>query len=235
MLVEEQGVQSIMDNDDLPCNQISVTKPSESPVETFKIGNDNFVKNNHKSSKKLYKSEYHDSKTKSSLKMQTVELKNGECTETCSTVLSHSSISDLAAIDSPSREDSKENDNPVNPEDQKFSERMDLSDIKLELSEELTSEFDTHFNNFWNFEYNNEDQDQYYKHDEVMEAATDEVLTGSDILLNNDNIEEVGAYVELSAENTLPMNAKTISCDICDEIFEDCTEVMNHIRTMHFG
>jgi len=32
-----------------------------------------------------------------------------------------------------------------------------------------------------------------------------------------------------------PIYAENISCDICDEIFEDRKELMRHIQTMHIG
>lgn len=241
---EEQAVQSIMDHNDMSYSSIPKASPSKSPVKTFKIINGKLVKNDPKSSTKhVPGSKYSNAKLESLPKKQTFVLKDGECTRTCSTVLYYSSRSDPAAMDSPFGEESKENDNPDDPEDQISVEDMDLANIKIEPTNN-ESEFESHYENVCNMEYDDQGQVEYYvqancefaaQEDVVMEPATDECVIETELVFDSEYVEEVGANIELSTEEIAPVHSETISCDICDEIFEDRKELMKHIQTMHIG
>ncbi|XP_025417883.1 zinc finger protein 569 isoform X2 [Sipha flava] len=242
--VEEQAVQSIMEDDD-DTTYCPVTSPSKSPVKTFKIVNGKLVKHDQKSPKQVSsESKYPIIKSESFSKKQSFVLKDGECARTCPTVLYYSSRSDPAAIESSFGEESKENDNPDDPDDQISIEDMDLSNIKVEPNEQpqfVTNDYDA----LCNIEYTDQRQVEYYiqndgefvgaQEDIILEAPNDDCLIETELVFDTDYVEEVGANIELSTEEMAPVYAETISCDICDEVFEDRKELMRHIQTMHIG
>lgn len=247
--VEEQAVQSIMEEDNLPYNSKPVASPSKSPVKTYKIVNGKLVKNDQKSSKQSSSKQVsygskHVTKPEPLPKKPTFILKDGECTRTCPTVFYYSSRLDPAALDASLGEESKENDNPDDPEDQISVEDMDLSNIKIE-GHSGQSEFEGHeYDNICNIEYDDQGQVQYYiqensefgaQVDIVMEPVNDDCLIETELVFDTDYVEEVGANIELSTEELAPIYTETISCDICDEMFEDRRELMKHIQTMHIG
>lgn len=237
---DEQAVQSIMDVDDLPFIPPSVS-PNKSPVKTYKIVNGKLLKDEHKSSKQVsYESKHAVIKSESVPKKHRFVLKDGECTRTCSTVLYFSSRSETPTMDTLG-EESKENDNPDDPEDQISVEVMDISHVKTEPNNEQP-EID--YDNICNIEYNDQGEVEYYiqgsgefntQEDILLETANNDCLIETELVFDTDYVEEVGANIELSTEEMAPMYAETISCDICDEIFEDRKELMRHIQTMHIG
>lgn len=237
--VDEQAVQSIMDVDDIPFIPPSSVSPNKSPVKTYKIVNGKLLKDEHKSSKH-YGSKNTVIKSGSVPKRPRFVLKDGECTRTCSTALYYSSRSETPTMDTLG-EESKENDNPDDPEDQISVEDMDLSNVKTEPNNE-PSEID--YENICNIEYNNQGPVEYYIHsseefdtqeDILLETTNDDCLIETELVFDTDYVEEVGANIELSTEEMVPIYAEIISCDICDEIFEDRKELMRHIQTMHIG
>lgn len=239
---DEQAVQSIMDVDNLPFIPPPVVSPNKSPVKTYKIVNGKLLKDEYKSSKQVsYRSKNSVIKSESVPKKHRFVLKDGECTRTCSTVLYYSSRSETPTMDSLG-EESKENDNPDDPEDQISVEDMDLSNVKTEPNNEQP-EID--YDNICNIEYNDRGEVEYYiqgsaefdtQEDNILlENANDDCLIETELVFDTDYVEEVGANIELSTEEVAPIFTETISCDICDEIFEDRKELMRHIQTMHIG
>lgn len=239
--VEEQAVQSIMEDDTKYC---PLASPSKSPVKTYKIVNGKLVKHDQKSSKQVSSgSKYPIIKSEPFSKKHNFVLKDGECTRTCSTPFHPSSRSDPTAIESSFGEESKENDNPDDPDDQISVEDMDLSNIKVEpnvQSQFVTNDYDA----LCNIEYTDQREVEYYiqndgefgtQEDIILEAPNDECLIETELVFDTDYVEEVGANIELSTEEMAPVYAETISCDICDEVFEDRKELMRHIQTMHIG
>lgn len=237
---EEKAVQSIMEEDDYLRPVASASKSS--PVKTYRIVNGSkLVKNDQKPSKQV---SYVISKPESLPKKQSFVLKDGECTRTCSTVFYYSK-SDPTAIDSSFGEESKENDNPDEPDEDQISvEDMDLTNIKIEPNNDQ-SEFDVHdYGNICNIEYSDQGEVEYYiqdnsefgtQEDIILEAVNDECLIETELVFDTDFVEEVGANIELSTEEMVPEFTETISCDICDELFEDRKELMRHIQAMHIG
>lgn len=238
---EEQAVQSIMEEED-DVKYRSETSPSKSPVKTYKIVNGKLVKHELKTSKQVTSaSKYPTTKPDPLPKKQSFVLKDGECTRTCSTVFYYSSRSDPTAIESSFGEESKENDNPDDADDQISVEDMDLTNIKIESNEQ----FDTNvYANLCNIEYTDQGEVEYYIQNDgefntpeniILEAPNDDCLIETELVFDTDYVEEVGANIELSTEEMAPVYAETISCDICDEVFEDRKELMRHIQTMHIG
>lgn len=245
--VDEQAVQSIMDEDDMPYSPIAEASPSKSPVQTFKIVNGRLVKNEPKSSKQVsHGSKYAVPKAEPLPKKHSFVLKDGECTRTCPTVFYYSSKSDPAAVDSSFGEESKENDNPDEPDDQISVEDMDLNltNVKIESTVDEPAFTAQDYENICNIEYADQDQVEYYiqnnaefnvQEDIILESVNDNCLIETELVFDTDYVEEVGANIELSTEETVPLYTESISCDICDEIFEDRKELMRHIQTMHIG
>lgn len=243
--VDEQAVQSIMDQDDLSYSSTSVASPSKSPVKSFKIVNGRLVKNEPKSSKQVpYGTRSTVPKSESLPKKQCFVLKDGECTRTCATVLYYSSRLDPAAVDSSFGEESKENDNPDEPEDQISVEDMDLTNIKIEPNNDDGPDFTHDYENICNIAYADQGEVEYYiqnngefnvQEDIILESVNDDCLIETELVFDPDYVEEVGANIELSTEEMVPVYAESISCDICDEVFEDRKELMRHIQTMHIG
>lgn len=247
--VDEQAVQSIMeqDQDESPYNNTPEASPSRSPVKSYKIVNGKLVKNDQKSSSKQvsYGSKYSSVKSEPVPKKNCFVLKEGECTRTCATVIYYSKT-DAAAIDSSFGEETKENDIPADePDDQISVEDMDLTHIKIEPVAEQ-SEFVAHsYDNICNMEYNDQGEVEYYiqnndmvlQQEELMlvEASNDGLIETELVMFEPEFVEEVGANIELSTEEMAPLYTETISCDICDELFEDRKELMRHIQTMHIG
>lgn len=236
---DEQAVQSIMRVDDIPF--ITSASLDNSPVKTYKIVNGKLLKDEQKISKQVsYGSKQAVLKAEPVPKRQRFVVKEGECTRTCPTVMYYSKRSDTPIMD-PLGEESKENDNPDDPEDQISVEDMDLSHIKTEPNNEQ-SEID--YDNMCNIEYNHQDEVEYYiqnsgefdaQEDIILEPTNDCCLIETELVFDTDFVEEVGANIELSTEEMAPIYAENISCDICDEIFEDRKELMRHIQTMHIG
>lgn len=246
---EEQAVQSIIEQDDPPYIPPASTSPSptKSPVKTYKIVNGKLVKNEQKSKQVSHGSKYTVTKSEPVPKKQSFVLKEGQCSRTCSTVIYYSSKQDPAVLDTSLTEDCKENDNPDEPEDQISVEDMDLTSIKIEKIEPNDEpEFSAHvLENMCNIEYNEQDGVTYYipsnsefeaQENIIMETSNDNsCLIETELVFDTDFVEEVGANIELSTEEMAPVYAETISCDICDEEFEDRKELMRHIQTMHIG
>jgi len=65
--------------------------------------------------------------------------------------------------------------------------------------------------------------------------SNSDCLVETELVFDTDYVEEVGANIELSTEEMTPVFTEIISCDICDEVFEDRKELMRHIQTMHIG
>lgn len=248
--VDEQAVQSIMeeDRDVSPYNNIPDASPSRSPVQSYKIVNGKLVKNEPKSSSKQvsYGSKYSAVKSETVPKKNFV-LKDGECTRTCSTVIYYSKT-DAAAMDTSFGEETKENDIPADEHDDQISiEDMDLTNLKTEPVAEPPEFVAAHDYDICNMEYNNQGEVEYYIQDNgeftvqqeelmLVEATNDGGLIETELVMfEQDFVEEVGANIELSTEELVPVYAETISCDICDELFEDRKELMRHIQTMHIG
>jgi len=243
--VEEQAVQSIMEQDDIPYNPPAIASPpSKSPVKTYKIVNGKLLKSEQKSSKQVSCEAKHTiPKLEPVPKKHSFVLKDGECTRTCSTVLYYSSRSDPTVMDSSLGEESKENDNPEEPEDQISVEDTDFTNIKIEPVS-AQSIFNVHdLDNICNIDFSGENEVQYYVEntddgygdqcDLILESSNDDCLI--ETVFDTDYVEEVGANIELSTEEMAPVFAEIISCDICDEVFEDRKELMRHIQTMHIG
>lgn len=241
---EEQAVQSIIDQDELSYNSKPMVSPSKCPVKTFNIVNGKLVKNDQKSFKQVSLGSKYILKPDPVPKKQMFVLKDGECTRTCSTVLYYSSKSDPVAIDTSIGEESKENDNPEDPEDQISVEDMDLTNVKIEPNNDQSDFEAQDYDNMCNIEYDNQEEVEYFmqnnseygaQEDLILEAVNDESLIETELVFDSDFVEEVGANIELSTEEMAPIYTETISCDICDEIFEDRKELMRHIQTMHIG
>lgn len=240
---EAEAVQSIMEEDD-NTEYCPMPSPSKSPIKSYKIVNGKLLKHEQKSSKQVSSgSKYPSNKSESISKKQSFVLKDGECTRTCPTVFYYSSRSDPSAIESSFGEESKENDNPDEPDDQISVEDIDLKNIKMEIDEQpqfVTNEYD----DICNIEYTDQGEVEYYiqndsefstQGDIILEAPNDDCLIETELVFDTDYVEEVGANIELSTEEMAPVYAETISCDICDEVFEDRKELMRHIQTMHIG
>lgn len=244
--VDEQAVQSIINQDDLSYSPTSSASPSKSPVKTFKVVNGKLVKNEQKSSKQVSYGSKPVPKSEPIPKKQCYVLKEGECTRTSATVLYYSSRLDPTAIDASFGEESKENDNPDEPEDQISVEDMDLTNIKIEPQHNNEQEFTSHdYENICNIEYADQGEVEYYiqnngefdvQEDIILENVNDDCLIETQLVFDSDYVEEVGANIELSTEEIqVPVYVESISCDICDEVFEDRKELMRHIQTMHIG
>ncbi|XP_029345798.1 uncharacterized protein LOC100570994 [Acyrthosiphon pisum] len=93
--VDKQYIQSIINEDDMRYNPMSVASP-KSPGSKYTV-----VKSEHVPKK------------------QSFVLKDGECTRTCSTVLYYYSRSYSSVMNSSLSDESKENDTLIEPEDQK--------------------------------------------------------------------------------------------------------------------
>lgn len=242
--VEDQVVQSITNQDNLSYTTKSMVISSKSPIKSYKIINGKLVRNEQKSFKPMQIGSKYVMKSEPVSKKQTFVLKDGECTRTCSTVFYYSSKSDPAAIDSSLGEESKENDNPEDPEDQISVEDMDLSNVKMEPNSDQ-SDFDAQdYSSMCNIEYNNPEEVEYFiqnngeydsQEDLILENVNNDCLIETELVFDTDYVEEVGANIELSTEEMAPVYTETISCDICDEVFEDRKELMRHIQTMHIG
>jgi len=245
--VEEQAIQSIIDqNIDLPYIPIPEASPSptKSPVKTFKIVNGKLVKNEQKVSKQPSQgSKYTACKQEPVPKKQSFVLKDGECTRTCPTVLYYFSKIEPGIGDSSFSEESKENDNPDEPEDQISVEDMDITNIKIEPNQDEPEFLVQDYENICNIEYNDQDQVEYYIQNnaefdvqtDILESTNNDCLIETELVFDTDYVEEVGANIELSTEEMAPVYTETISCDICDEEFEDRKELMRHIQSMHIG
>jgi hypothetical protein len=247
--VEEQAVQSIIEQDDMPYNPPTIappSPPSKSPVKTYKIVNGRLVKSEQKSSKQSSSESKHTvPKAESIPKKHSFVLKDGECTRTCSTVLYYSSRSDPTVMDSSLGEESKENDNPEEPEDQISVEDTDFSNMKIEAVSAQSIFNVQDLDNICNIDFSGENGVQYFVDnsdgrygdhcDLIVEASNDDCLIETELVFDTDYVEEVGANIELSTEEMAPVFAEIISCDICDEVFEDRKELMRHIQTMHIG
>lgn len=245
--VEERAIQSIMDdNDNQSYSPEPVISPSKSsPIKTYKIVNGKVIKHEPVVSKQISLG----SKclvSKSDSKKHNFILKEGQCTRTCPTVIYYcSKANSELTFESPLGEESKENDNPDEPEDQISVEDMDLTNIKTEPLDNDESEFEVQdYENICNIEYTDQDEVEYYipnnnefnsQGDIIMEAVNDDCLIETELVFDTDYVEEVGANIELSTEEMVPVYPETISCDICDEIFEDRKELMKHIQSMHIG
>lgn len=243
--VEEQAVQSIMEQNDMPYDPPTIASPpSKSPVKTYKIVNGKLLKSEQKSSKQVScESKHTIPKLEPVPKKHCFVLKDGECTRTCSTVLYYSSRCDPTVMDSSLGEESKENDNPEEPEDQISVEDTDFTNIKIEPVSDQ-SIFNVHdLDNICNIDFSGENEVQYYVQNTddgyvdqcelILESSNDDCLI--ETVFDTDYVEEVGANIELSTEEMAPVFAEIISCDICDEVFEDRKELMRHIQTMHIG
>lgn len=244
---EEQAIQSIIDTDDQLYSSGPVVSPTRSlPVKTYKIVNGKVTKHESKSSKYMYPTGKFLLTNKPIPKKPSFILKDGQCTRTFPTVSYYCTKRNSELIlDSSLGEETKENDNPDDPEDQISVEDMDLSNIKPEPLENDESEFEVQdYENICNIEYTDQDDVKYYipdndefdsQEDIIMEAVNDDCLIETELVFDTDYVEEVGANIELSTEEMVPIYPETISCDICDEIFEDRRELMKHIQSMHIG
>jgi len=239
---EEKAVESIMSHDDLLFSSPPLKSPSpiKSPVKTYRLINGKMLNCEQKSSKQpSYGSKYPVSKSES--KKHSFVLKDGECTRTCPTVIYYSTKSD--PVNDSFGEESKENDNPDELEDQISVEDMDLTHIKIEPINDHT-EFDSHdYDNICDIEYAQDEVGYYLQNNDeydtqegiILETTNDNCLIETELVFDTDYVEEVGANIELSTEEMVPVYIETISCDICDEVFEDRKELMRHIQTMHIG
>lgn len=246
--VEEQAVHSIMDQDDMSYNSPTSanSSPTKSPVKTYKIVNGKLIKNEHKSSKQVpHEPKYTVIKTEyPTPKKYNFVVKDGECSRTCAAVRYYSSKLDPATLDSLVGEETKENDNPDDPEDQISVEDMDLANIKIEPNND-EPDFSSHdYENMCSIEYSVQDEVEYYiqnndefvtQEDIILETPNHSCMIETELVFDSDYVEEVGANIELSTEEMAPVCTETISCDICDEEFEDRKELMRHIQTMHIG
>jgi len=239
-IAQEQTIQAIMvQNVPSPLNSPNPS-PTKTPVKSFKIVNGKLVKNEQKSSKLVsHEPDYIVTKQDLAPKVFNFQLKDGECSRTCPSIhMYFRKLLESETLDS-SIEDSKENDNPDDPEDQISVEDMDLT-IKTEPNDQ-TEFIPNDYENMCNIEYNDQGEVEYYIHnsdfgiqgDIVLETANDSCLIETELVFDSDYVEEVGANIELSTEELAPVYAETISCDICDEEFEDRKELMRHIQTMH--
>lgn len=237
-LTEEKAVQSVVRQNDLSLSAPSVASPNpvKPSVKTYRLVNGKILNNEQKSSKQVLQGSKY-SVSKSEPKKQCFVLKDGECTRTCPTVIYYSTKSD-PIIDSPLGEESKENDNPDEPEDQISVEDMDLTHIKIEPINDHP-EFNL---NICNIEYTQDEVEYYIQNNDtyetqegILENTNDDCLIETELVFDTDYVEEVGANIELSTEEMAPVYTETISCDICDEVFEDRKELMRHIQTMHIG
>lgn len=242
---EEKAVQSIItDQNNLSYTPSSLTLPNKSPIKSYKIINGKLVQNEQDTLKRMTIGPKFVLNSDPVPKKQAFVLKDGECTRTCSTVSYYSSKSDPAAIDSALGEDSKENDNPEDPEDQISVEDLELFNIKMEPNSD-NSDFDVQdYSSMCNIEYDNPEEVEYFMQNNgeydaqenlILEAVNNECLIETELVFDTDYVEEVGANIELSTEEMAPLYVETISCDICDEVFEDRKELMRHIQTMHIG
>lgn len=243
--VEEQAVQSIMDSNNQSYSSEPVVSSTKSlPVKTYKIVNGKVMKHESKPSKYTYPV----SKCiipKLDSKKHNFVLKDGQCTRTCPTVGYYCTRSNPELSLESLGEETKENDNPDDPEDQISVEDMDLTNIKSEPLENDESEFEVQdYENICNIEYSDQENVRYYipenddfdsQGDIIMEGVNDDCLIETELVFDTDYVEEVGANIELSTEEMVPVYPETISCDICDEIFEDRKELMKHIQSMHIG
>lgn len=243
---EERAIQSITiknKNDTLCSPPLNSSNPSlnKSPVKSFKIVNGQLLTYEQKSSKHV-PNEPECAVTKQDLDTKTFnfQLKDGECARTCPSI--HKYFKTLESETLAIGEDFKENDNPDDPEDQISVEDMDLTTIKIESNDQTvftTSDYE----NMCNIEYNDQGEIEYYisnsdfavEKELVLESVNDSCKIETELVFDSDYVEEVGANIELSTEEMAPVYAETISCDICDEEFEDRKELMRHIQTMHIG
>jgi len=247
---EEQAVQSIMEHDDMPYDPPSVASPPKRPVKTYKLVNGRLVRTESKAPKQVTNEPKNEVvKSESIPKKHCFVLKDGECTRTCSTVLYYSSRSNPSDMDSLLGEESKENDNPEEPEDQISVEEDDLTDHTLErvsIESIFNVEDLDNIGDICNIGFPDEPGVEYYvennnEYDDRLSLIVENVDSNSDcmveteLVFDTDYVEEVGANIELSTEEMAPVFAEVISCDICDEVFEDRKELMRHIQTMHIG
>lgn len=245
--VEEQAVQSIIDQDMSYISPTSASpSPTKSPVKTYMIVNGKLIKNGHKSSKQVpHESKYTVIKTElPTPKKYNVVVKDGECSRTCAAVRYYSSKLDPVTLDSLVGEETKENDNPDDPEDQISVEDMDLKNIKSEPNNDEPDFSAQDYENMCSIEYSVQDRVEYYiqnnnefvtQEDIILETPNQNCMVETELVFDSEYIEEVGANIELSTEEIPPICTETISCDICDEEFEDRKELMRHIQTMHIG
>lgn len=245
---EEQAVQSIMEQDDVPYDPPSVASPPKRPVKTYKLVNGRLVRTEPKA-QMINEPKNEVVKSESIPKKHCFVLKDGECTRTCSTVLYYSSRSNPSDMDSLLGEESKENDNPEEPEDQISVEEDDLTDHTLErvsIESIFNVEDLDNIGDICNIDFPDEPGVEYYvennsEYDDHLSLIVENVDSNSDcvveteLVFDTDYVEEVGANIELSTEEMAPVFAEVISCDICDEVFEDRKELMRHIQTMHIG
>jgi len=248
---EEQAVQSIMEQDDMSYDPPSVASPPKRPpVKTYKVVNGRIVRTESKASKQVsIEPKIEVSKSEPIQKKHSFVLKDGECTRTCSTVLYYSSRSNQTEMDSLLGEESKENDNPEEPEDQISVEEDDLADHTLErvsIESIFNVEDLDNIGDICNIGFPDEPGVEYYvennsEYGDHLSLTVENVDSNSDcmveteLVFDTDYVEEVGANIELSTEEMAPVFAEVISCDICDEVFEDRKELMRHIQTMHIG
>jgi len=248
---EEQAVQSIMEQDDISYDPPPVASPpKKSPVKTYKLVNGRLMRTEPKASKQVSnESKNPVPKAEPIPKKHNFVLKDGECTRTCSTVLYYSSRSNPADMDSLLGEESKENNNPEEPEDQISVEEDDLTGSTLERVsiesifnvaglETMADICDIGFPDEDGVEYYVENNGEYGDRLSLIVENVDsngDCLVETELVFDSDYVEEVGANIELSTEEMTPAFTENISCDICDEIFEDRKELMRHIQTMHIG
>lgn len=243
--VEEKTVQSIANQNDISYLPSPPSPaPINTPVKSYKLVNGKVLNYDQKYSKNVvsHGSKYSVSKIELP-KKQCFVLKDGECTRTCPTVIYYATKTDSANA-SPLGEESKENDNPDEAEDQISVEDMDLTHIKIEpISEHPEFVVEHSYDNMCNIEYAQEGVEYYIPNNDVyatqgdivLETANDNCIIETELVFDSDYVEEVGANIELSTEEMTPVYTETISCDICDEVFEDRKELMRHIQTMHIG
>lgn len=248
---EEQAVLSIMEQDDMPYDLPTVASPPKRPpVKTYKVVNGKLVRIEPKTSKQVSnESKTTVPKLESIPKKHSFVLKDGECTRTCSTVLYYSSRSNPTDMDLLLGEESKENDNPEEePEDQISVEEDDLTDHTLEqvsIESIFNVEDLDNIGDICNIGFHDEPGVEYYvennsEYSDRLSLIVENVDSNSDcmveteLVFDTDDV-DVGANIELSTEEMSPVFAEVISCDICDEVFEDRKELMRHIQTMHIG
>lgn len=252
---EEQAVQSIIEQDDTPYDPPTVpSPPKKSSVKTYKLVNGRLMKTEPKVTKQVSNESRAVSnvvpKSEHIPKKHSFVLKDGECTRTCSTaVLYYSSRSNPTDMDSILGEQLKEEYNSEEPEDQISVEEDDLTGHTLERVsiesifnvedlDNIGDICDIGFPDEPGVEYYVENNGEYGDRLSLIVENDDsngDSLVETELVFDSDYVEEVGANIELSTEETTPVFAEVISCDICDEVFEDRKELMRHIQTMHIG
>jgi len=240
---KEQNVQPIMNQDDMRYNIMSVASPSESIINTYTNVNLKLKKYEHSSNKQLsYGSKYAVSESEFIPKKDSVVIKDGECTRTCSVVHYNSSTSDSTVMDSSLRNESKKNDNPIEPEVQVSVDNMDLTHVKFKSNVEQPESNLQDFGNIWNIDDDAVLENYIMNYGEygdcsdyIWKMTNDDCLIETEQVFDIDCVQEVGANIELSTEEMAPAFKEIICCDICDEVFEGTKEHMKHFQNMHIG